>query len=122
LANGDIVSWSSDKTIRLWSANGQEKAVLEEDYYSKNREKIFAWVHQHGFDANDIYQHPQIASRAQRITQDEKTLIIYDESTGETRAQFIADNLITTLAVFDDDTLVMGDSVGRVIFLRVNRV
>jgi hypothetical protein len=54
-----------------------------------------------------------------RVGKRDKTVTIYDEQTGEIRHSFIGDAPFSTEpVVLEDGTMVVGDEVGRVLFLR----
>jgi hypothetical protein len=114
LSDGRILSQGYDKTLHLWTKDGQAIDVLD-DY---NYKSIFAWAWKHGFDANEIYKHPSLSTLPNhRVYKKDKTLSIYDEQTGKPRHNFIGDAEIMALEVLEDGTMVIGDSVGRVLFL-----
>jgi WD40 repeat protein len=120
LDDGTILSWSSDKTLRRWARDGMQIAMLEENYWWGDKTRIFAWARAQGFNGNLLYpetEEPHVAGL--RAARRDNTVYLYDPASGETRARWVGDANFTALAALPGGVLAAGDSVGRVVFLRV---
>ena len=110
LADGRILSWSDDKTLRLWSSVGEPLAVL--DNWEQNEEALVTWSQKHRFDVRVLYEGD--AHNPDSIFVRRVGARLWVHNIG----QFIGDAEFKALAVHGQ-TVVLGDEAGRVIFLRV---
>src|SRR5690606_30822229 len=120
LVVGRLLSWSSDRTLRLWGSDGTALTPLEAWIYSSDdREKIYTWARKHGFDANEIFEGNPGAELG-RIDKYGQQLQLYHPTTGQTLACFIGDAIFWSRTVLSEtQTIAAGDDAGRVIFLKV---
>ena len=115
-----------DEIMRLWNANGTSIDILKYRYWDEDRIIIGAWAVKHGFDVNEIYTKSRRNTRIGRwrveMNQDldEDMLHIVDMQTGTTIYTFYGDAPFRgNMAVSNAGRMVVvGDSAGRVLFLR----
>jgi WD40 repeat protein len=123
LRDGRILSWSDDNTLRLWGADGAAIAVLEQDYRVGDRHIIAQWAHEHGLTLDDVYppdsQTDPIMAGG-RVEKAGSDIIIYHPQTGKRITTFYGDAELTTdvAVTAGGHVLAVGDSAGRVVFLR----
>jgi WD40 repeat protein len=110
LPDGRLLSWSTDRMC-LWSSDGQSLVSSVEEWDDKGKKQAFiTWAAQHLFHAQvtDV-----LMVEDDGVTPDLKDTLEIDGG-----GTFTGDYQFTTQD-FSGQTLVVGDAVGRVIFLRV---
>ncbi|TVR25446.1 MAG: hypothetical protein EA396_00075, partial [Anaerolineaceae bacterium] len=118
LDDGRFISWaddilffdhvSGDYTMRLWSPAGELLAVLDD---RRSDETRLAWIKEYGINVQGAYKGGLENSNTARIGNDRRLLV-------NNAGQFIGDADFWTLAM-RGQTVVAGDEIGRIIFLRV---
>jgi hypothetical protein len=104
LADGRLLSWSNDQTLRLWSPDGQAQAHLEN--WKSNKAFLRAWCASQGVDVRVVYEESPY------------TQVVGNRLCIHEVGKFIGDAEFTRVAV-SGQTIAVGDKAGRVIFLRV---
>ncbi|MDX2077807.1 MAG: TIR domain-containing protein [bacterium] len=124
LADGRILSWSY-VTLRLWAIDGTPIDELVQRYYRGDLQAIATWAQGHDLILDDIYPserktlYPLMKGGMVESHLHSTDLIVYDPQTNITITFFYGDARFSRPAVLDGgDVLVVGDSVGRVLFLR----
>jgi len=118
LEDGRIVSGSNDETSRLWDRNGSLISTLDEEYYG-NKKAFLNWASKHQFDGNVVYSKEESKYKDYfKITDDRFEIF---RSQGYSQSQriytFYGDALFTAFDA-SEDIIVVGDNIGRVMFLR----
>ena len=109
LVDGRFISWGLDDTLRLWDGSGRTLAVLDD--WKADEARLSAWAVAQSFDLRVLYKGEMDKRNSAFARPDGKRLFVHGAG------QFISDANIGG-GIVRDNLIVVGDSAGRVIFLR----
>ena len=125
LTDGRLLTWTHGEeswdetfeTLWLWASDGTLLSVQTgSDPISINRDYIIGWAAEQGFDGMMLFKDtPPLDTKRVRVQGTQ--LDVFDPNTGAKLASFFGDANFTSKVVVLDDTMAIGDSVGRVLFL-----
>jgi hypothetical protein len=120
LRDGRLLSWSKDKTLRLWVADGTPLGAMRLD---ASLSELRAWFAAHGADWRTFIEDwfALAPERDLLVWRHGAALHLCRAETGEELDRFYADSEITVARFLQGGAVVaLGCANGQVIFLQVN--
>jgi hypothetical protein len=132
LSNGDLLCWSPWGSLKIWkfpskiSLLPQRGTMIPVSTQWKKRmffsykttpQLAHEWATKQGYEPLPLFEN-SFSLEGVRFEIDRFSLIAYDKNTGKELSEFRGDAIFTRGIALSNDILVVGDNIGRVLFLK----